>query len=352
MASTQHVSILDTMRGIAALAVVLFHYSGYVLPSIVPNYFTDVFAHGNLGVQVFFVISGFVIPFALHRARYSISDFGNFMLRRWARIAPPAYIAALFMVLYYLLALAINGRPIDGWDFPGFGPIAIFANLTFTGEYFNGNWYNFVFWSLNAELEFYIIIGLIYPLLMVSKRPWLPAATVAVMLLVCQTADRGFFRYVEYFAFGMIVFLYKEKRITGSHSVILILLCCVLGITSGKLLATSVGLLTTAVIHFGTQFNTRITSWLGAISYSLYITHVPIGYFAESALRRVMHLHEFPAGKVIMLLLYTIISLIGAWVFYRIVEMPFMKWSKALAKRRPVIDGSEPNIPRYVVPDE
>ena len=58
-------SFVDALRGIAALAVVLFHaFEGNHIPQLIPvmpRWITDIIDHGNLGVAIFFVLSGFVI---------------------------------------------------------------------------------------------------------------------------------------------------------------------------------------------------------------------------------------------------------------------------------------------------
>ncbi|MGV3638603.1 MAG: acyltransferase family protein, partial [Flavobacteriales bacterium] len=210
MKSGNHVTILDPMRGVAALAVVIFHYLGSVLPTLRPNGVEHIVEYGKLGVQVFFVISGFVIPYAMQRSGYIWSGWWRFMLRRFVRIAPPAYIAALAMIMFHLLSLVVNGRPIDGDPFPGFSFAAIFGNLTFTAEYLGVHWYNFVYWSLTVEFEFYLVIAAIMPLIARGSPTW-RVVGVLLALLACQMIEGPkFFAYVHYFILGMLVFLGRE----------------------------------------------------------------------------------------------------------------------------------------------
>src|SRR3954470_23823868 len=79
--ASMRIPVLDPLRGIAALAVTWFHFTngrpGY-LPS---GLLKSSGSFGWLGVEVFFVISGFVIPYALWGAGYRIERLGRFMLK-------------------------------------------------------------------------------------------------------------------------------------------------------------------------------------------------------------------------------------------------------------------------------
>src|SRR5262245_16881681 len=97
----QRIEGLDFLRGLASLAVCWFHLThfhynvpdrhGYAL-------LRKTGAYGWLGVEVFFVISGFVIPSSLYRARYRIRDFFTYLARRIVRLDPP-YLAAIAVML-------------------------------------------------------------------------------------------------------------------------------------------------------------------------------------------------------------------------------------------------------------
>jgi len=94
VATKGHLHHLDGLRGVAALWVVLYHTwtGGHIdnLFAALPDWFaTLVFELGWLGVPVFFMLSGFVIPRS--QARKADRDFSplNFMHRRWRRLSPP-----------------------------------------------------------------------------------------------------------------------------------------------------------------------------------------------------------------------------------------------------------------------
>src|SRR6185312_47184 len=83
------VEIVTILRGLAASSVFLFHLvcvtHGYIPGDAVHAFFS----YGKFGVQFFFVISGFVIPYSMIRANYRTSDFFRFLVKRVVRIQPP-----------------------------------------------------------------------------------------------------------------------------------------------------------------------------------------------------------------------------------------------------------------------
>src|ERR1700761_6863297 len=91
---------LDALRGLAALSVMWFHFTKHMIPSIGTGVVYTSGRYGWLGVEVFFVISGFVIPYAMHRAGYTISCYGKFLLKRITRLDPPYLLSIVFIIAY------------------------------------------------------------------------------------------------------------------------------------------------------------------------------------------------------------------------------------------------------------
>src|ERR1022692_3758717 len=74
--NAQHVANLDIFRAVAALSVCLFHFSSGDF--LEPGPIRSALEHARLGVEIFFVISGFVIPWSMYQTRYKHSDAGLF----------------------------------------------------------------------------------------------------------------------------------------------------------------------------------------------------------------------------------------------------------------------------------
>jgi peptidoglycan/LPS O-acetylase OafA/YrhL len=101
---------IQIMRGIAAFMVMVHHFT-YANPKVAALFpaFTGLFRYSSLGVWMFFVISGFVIPYAMYSINYRISDDAwPFLLRRIVRLEP-AYIASVFVA--FALTFAATRTP-------------------------------------------------------------------------------------------------------------------------------------------------------------------------------------------------------------------------------------------------
>src|ERR1700731_494633 len=134
---------LDVLRGLAALGVVLFHYLTRYDQMYTPR--GDVpfgFPIGASGVDLFFVISGFVIFMTLGRCA-SVSDF---LISRFSRLYPAYWAAAL-------LTWSVG----TVWPLPkqGYTINQLFINLTMAQGFINIEPIDGVYWSLNVEFCFY-----------------------------------------------------------------------------------------------------------------------------------------------------------------------------------------------------
>src|SRR3979411_852651 len=82
----QQIFTVEALRGLAARSVTRFHIAnGYLLRLVRYSGF-----YGWLGVEMFFVISGFIIPYSLHRSQYKLAHFPRFFLRGVVSVVRPA----------------------------------------------------------------------------------------------------------------------------------------------------------------------------------------------------------------------------------------------------------------------
>ncbi|HWS54485.1 MAG TPA: acyltransferase, partial [Pyrinomonadaceae bacterium] len=178
---------LDFLRGVASLAVCWFHLTRYQFQTPDGPAYEAVRAagaHGWLGVEVFFVISGFVIPYSLGRAGYRLRDYPAFVLKRVVRLDPP-YLAALALILALAFAeaaragqpAAVEGEPL-GWA-------RVLLHLGYLNMFFGHEWLNPAFWTLAIELQFYALVGLAFPLLGSRRRGARLAALALFAALGC-----------------------------------------------------------------------------------------------------------------------------------------------------------------------
>lgn len=330
-----HIRSIDFLRGIAALGVVLCHYADVLLPSITPNILSKYLAYGGNGVQIFFVISGFIIPYSMTKSNYNINQFWKNLFRRYIRLAPPAYVAMLFMFIIYFLAIFFLNRPINGLIWPGINLQSILGNFLFCAPFFKTSWFNPVFWSLAIEFQFYILIGLLLPLILNKKYKITLLISLPILLIGHNKPDfldwfGWFFGHASFFFMGISLFMKKEFLINKIQFSVLSIVVIGFCFYQNSTAQFTFGVLTFLFILLSVEIDYKFTNYFGKISYSLYITHWPLGIVAEFILKKIIPIHDDEIGKIILLIIYTIMSIMFAHIFYKYIELKFLIFSKKL----------------------
>ncbi|HET9159036.1 MAG TPA: acyltransferase [Caulobacteraceae bacterium] len=315
---------IEALRGLASLAVCWFH----VTSTHSVAWVKASGAYGWLGVDCFFVISGFVIPYALFRSDYSIGGFPRFMLRRLVRLEPPYLVSiALIVALAYLSAITpgFRGAP------PHFTVPQLASHLLYVAPYFHQEWVNIVYWTLAFEFAFYVAAGLSFPFLY-KRGLWLTALLVAAAALLVPSQTSFLEGRVLLFLIGIA----SMRYFVGRDSLAIYLTCLAgtagLMVAAGSVPSAIAGVTTGLVITMIKLPRVRLLSGLGALSYSLYLIHVPIG-------GRVVNLgHRFGQGaafELFLSLLAVAVCLLVAFVLYRFVEAPATALAQKLSLRPP-----------------
>lgn len=327
----KHLITVDALRGFAALSVCLFHLGGASLPKLSSSATIALTSWGWTGVEVFFVISGFIIPYVLLRTNYKLRDGPLFLARRVVRIWPPSAIAITLTIGMYLVAQNVGtGRATD-WSDLSLG--RVLANFAYAVPFTNHSWLNGVLWTLSVEFQFYLVLALILPLL--TKGPgWLLvallASSVSALLPIAETAH--FFQYAIYFAMGGAALLHMEGKIRDIPIVGLLLIMAGIGAGQIGLLSAAFALGAALMICFA-NLRWRPLIFLGTISYSLYLTHILIGAAAEFTLVRLFSL-DTSLERLIAQLACVGTAIAGAWIFTLLAEAPFIRLSQAMRKGR------------------
>lgn len=177
-----HLPVLDGVRGLAVLMVLLLHFVGGMLPTtLAERVIVGVTNYGSYGVELFFVLSGFLITGILYDARNKPNYFRNFYMRRLLRIFP-LYYGVLALVFWVApLVPPLRGPTLDylvdrqAWAW-------LYAVNFYIAKH--GEWslsYLDHFWSLSIEEHFYFVWPLVVFLL--ARRPRvLIAASLAASL--------------------------------------------------------------------------------------------------------------------------------------------------------------------------
>lgn len=277
---------LDALRGIAAMLVLLFHYTAHseaVLPAA--RHIAYGLSWGHYGVQLFFAISGFVILMTLERTASS----ADFFVSRFARLFPAYWAAVLFTsTSVVLLGAEVLAQP---------GPI-ILTDLSMLQGFLYLPSVDGVYWSLTVELAFYFcmwglwrarLLGRIEAILLgwigLTVLWWLVPALpsrVGMVLVV---------RYIPFFAIGMAAYRVR----TGARRWAEQLPVLALGLVAVALVETpeSAAVYASVVAIFALLVGGRLgwlanplLLWLGALSYTVYLIHQNFGYALIAALER------------------------------------------------------------------
>ncbi|MDT9295311.1 acyltransferase family protein [Arthrospira platensis] len=181
--NSQRLWELDVLRGIAALSVVLFHYTSQY--STLYGHSDQVWFYwglGRHGVEFFFIVSGFVILITLERTTSCL----DFIIKRFSRLYPAYWVG---IILTFTIT-AIAQLPELQVSFP-----EAVLNLTMFQWLFNVPNVDKVYWTLRIEICFYIMMLLIYKLRLLKRVEVVVSGWLALTLfysIKTYMASRGF----------------------------------------------------------------------------------------------------------------------------------------------------------------
>ena len=221
---SHHTRHLDGLRIVAASAVVVLHYADYLKDQPAGRFMVDHSWHFNLFVDLFFVVSGFVIARQYFDRVGDAASTARFLWRRIARIYPLhlatlAFYVAIAVALHYGLARGDNAARYPFSDLPA----QLLLLHAFDGARLT---FNFPSWSLSAEMFCYLLFPLVAAVAarrkaLIIALVVLPAIANSLYALLAGTepwADwinkGGAFRALPGFNLGVACYLFRD-RIAG-----------------------------------------------------------------------------------------------------------------------------------------
>ena len=368
----QHYAALDSLRGICALAVVVFHFR---TTGNLTN--LEFFRHSWMFVDFFFVLSGFVIAAAYgDKLQAGTVSVRRFMGLRLGRIYP-LHIAMVLALLFLELLLALFDLTAvtKREAFEGSRSLPALATnlgiLHVFGLHDRLTW-NIPSWSIAAEIWAYLVFAVV--LKRFGHNGWqiIAALGVLAMLVLATLAPRhlnatydfGFVRCLYGFAVGTLTFRVIGKGLTigGTMAEAAAVFACVLFVTliEGGLITLAAPLvfaLPVLVFARGEGYLTRVLTfrpfvWLGTISYSIYMVHgfvqgrigdliqlvgEPLGLSIKAGSHDTEYPSEVLDGLPLALDILTLIMLamviVTAAISYRTIERPFREMSRAMLSK-------------------
>jgi peptidoglycan/LPS O-acetylase OafA/YrhL len=344
---------VDGLRFIAISSVVLYHLSisvatGFAANPLPPEHawYSHLVRHGHYGVQLFFVLSGFILalPFAAHHLKGTAPlDLKRYYLRRVTRLVPPFVFT---MVGFYCMMVWFQGRSASELFSPFVCSLIYVHGLTFGSQ----SMINPVSWSLEIEVQFYLIVPLLTQLFAIREKFLRRSVITALGLLfmLCQfwfIPERGplsftLASHLQYFLVGFLVadvyvaewneapvsqhswdclwligwpfLLWIGERPGLTQLLLPLMLFCLLIATFRSRLASrllSIPLVTT----------------VGAMCYTIYLLHWHLIPLVGKSTRALIYLDSFSVDLTVQLLIIGPVLLVVSLLFYALIERPCMR---------------------------
>jgi peptidoglycan/LPS O-acetylase OafA/YrhL len=348
---------IDLLRFIAALAVVLYHYTflGEEMPSYNPLIFKNislVTRYGYLGVELFFIISGYVVLLSAQG-----KTVRQFFISRVVRLYPAYWVACSLTFLVKAI-----------WGKGTIAGLTVSPSLQATiGQYF----YNMTmlqdligvvnidgpYWSLAIEITFYFLVSVLLAYKLLPHIDWFLAAWLVYASLPHLPYAGPLFTtlfirgYAAYFIAGMLFYLMQQPQGHTKWRYLLLLGAYFLAMRStinnanelsnhyhlfmspivAASLVTSFFLVFFLIIHRKLNLS-RFTwlTWLGALTYPLYLIHSDIAFV-------VFHYAQYTWNKYLLVGIMLVTMIIVAYLIHTQVEKRFHKtfttWLSAQLKK-------------------
>ena len=368
--NTAYIPQLDGLRALAIILVLFWHGSLRIVRQtevLEQSGFdvTDVFyrlPHGEIGVILFFVISGFVIaqPFLSRPA--GAWSVGTFYVRRLHRLYPPYLLALLLCLLPHVLGIWTDKNPHGIPLYP-----SLLAHLAYlNGVLFNtASRFNPPTWSLEIEIQFYVIsplLMLLYVSMATLRGRMIAAGAVVVLLIGIAGLVHGPIEFDSRYRFGLLAHLHlfivgialadAERWRTVSRRELA--RSADLGFFAGCVLLISLGVWMTQVdanvpgiwpyiatqlalvlailsiyhgaMHGPTMSRALAQPWLcliGTMCYSIYLIHIVVIEAASQVLKR-LPLHSTLLLWIVWWPAILVVVALASLIFFVGVERPFM----------------------------
>lgn len=324
----QRFHLVESLRTIAALLVGLYHLLLFSVNG--QDLFPEMdasqlfFEFLKTTVLAFFIITAIVMPVHFEQEQYTIRDYLVFLFKRLLRVHVPflAVICLIVLVEQFFLLRSGEQVHIDWFRF--------FANISLTAEFSHVPWYNTIFWTLAIEMQFYILIGLVYPLI----RKWPLWGTLGFFLAgellhLLSNDTRFVWYYTPYFTSGLIVYFLLIGKLTKLQmTLITMIIAAIVWFLHGRFEMPVVFIVPLLFLIVPNTAN--VFGYFGRFTFSFYLIH---GLSGGLLLYFTRNMDAGTGWGILRLILALVVSFTATWLFYRCVEKPATKLTHRLRYR-------------------
>lgn len=349
---------IDGLRAVAALCVMVEHMFGDLLRQTAPGAgpmramgtaLSQSVSLGRYGVAIFFLISGFVVPFSIRGER----PLAHFAISRLFRLYP-----ALWFALAVLAATAwVSGEPP--------ATATVLANMTMAPTILGQPWLSPIYWTLFVELVFYLLVALLFSAgalrrvgVLLAVALGLIAATVLPVTLrihgLANLPVQYLGLHLAWLFVGLLLRLGMVERRRGAMGAVLLLVLAQGGavllvadyslaradlfVIDGRIPVMSAYALAVATFWIAVRARrprSMLLARIGLISYAMYLLHGSVNV----AIYRLMPLTGSMPDALTMAIC-TLSTLVVSWMVYMRIERPMIRLGRRLSR------GSADRIPR------
>jgi peptidoglycan/LPS O-acetylase OafA/YrhL len=362
---------LDHLRAFAIIIVFFFHYQTGIFAH--PTWVENAAAFGWTGVDLFFVLSGYLIASQLFRELAKNKDISlkDFFTKRFFRILPAYWLVLLLYFMVPGFRERESLRPL--WMYLSFTQ-NIGLDLIHTGTFSHA-------WSLCVEEHFYLLLP--FTLLLLMKTRFFKNGWIVLLLLFLL----GFLiRYVSWqylyspheeeerplLYWYMHIYYPTWNRLDGLLIGVgiaalsqfkphtwgfikrygnLLILSGLLVLTAAYFICADLADLTASVFGFPlvslayglmvagavspgsflSKWKSSVTAWIATLSYAIYLSHKGIFHVVQQMAKS----WHWDTASNWVLMLSIVICLLAAWILHIVIEKPFMKWRQKMLTRTP-----------------
>lgn len=321
----KNIPVINSYRAIGIIMVMFAHYTCNIIGFFDSPSLPYIHKTGYMAVIIFFTISGFVIPWWLYNCQYKITDYLRFVARRMLRIEPP-FLIAMGLAIAYTYVRVISPYYNGHETFPTIKQILLHIGYLIP-FYKDQHWIRESYWTLAIECQWYLVMGLMYPLFFNKKR-LIRIITYLIILIPCFMVNKYLLQYFPVLLMGTLLCSYVTKTINKWEYIILSVVYFFFLIINTNYLMAFPSLIIIPMLLFFADYNNKKLNFIGNMSYSIYLMHSLTG---TALVNYCSHIVTNPIYKILIVFAGILFTLLTSYIFYRLIEKPSHKMSLKIA---------------------